>query len=517
MQQPGADTWSMPDGLEVEALLAALKADFGLDIAPEYTARVTYADSFDWLLYQQGYLLHNHGRCWTLYHGDSGEVTVQRGGPELSGRCFARDFPPGPLRDLLEPLLGIRCLLPLAPVGLQGRQIRLLNRDDKTVARLVVESQRPAGDGSVFRLIRLFGIRGYDQDQEVVRRHLEQLGVAENVSPLLGFQEGCRAMGRRPLDYSSKFSVQLEGTDPARRSMARIYQLLLENVSRNIPGVLGDWDTEFLHDLRVAIRRTRSGLSLVRKVFPEATVVRFSREFGRLGRLTGPTRDLDVYLLMEEAYLNRLPPALQPGLRDFFVALRRRRQLEQKKLVRVLRSKKTMAVLDAWQRTLAQADRQAAPRADMPVQELAGRIVTKRFKRVLRDGQALHADSPDADVHRLRIQCKKLRYAMEFFGSLYPRQEMQQLVRHLKKLQEILGDFNDLSVQQDMLRSALAALRGGSAQTLATAAALGGLMQSLFQEQHELRSHFVEAFEQFGDPETMALFHQLFRRHEASS
>ncbi len=79
--------------------------------------------------------------------------------------------------------------------------------------------------------------------------------------------------------------------------MIHIYQALLDNINRNIPGVLADWDTEFLHDLRVAIRRTRSGLSLVKKVLPDAVVARFKRDFGLLGSLTGPTRDLDVYLL----------------------------------------------------------------------------------------------------------------------------------------------------------------------------------------------------------------------------
>ena len=65
--------------------------------------------------------------------------------------------------------------------------------------------------------------------------------------------------------------------------MARIYQTLLDSINRNIPGVLADWDTEFLHDLRVAVRRTRSGLSLVKKVLPGEIVARFKRDFGLLG------------------------------------------------------------------------------------------------------------------------------------------------------------------------------------------------------------------------------------------
>jgi len=517
MQQPGADTWYMPDSLQVDALLSTLATAFSLDSTPQYAATVVYADSFDWRLYQQGYLLHCHGQAWTLYHGDSGEVTVQQGGPELSGSLFTRDFPPGTLRETLEPLLGIRSLLPLAVVSLSGRQIRLLNRDEKTVARIVVETQQPAGKGPVFRLIRLFGIRGYDQDQALVRRLLEENGVRETASPLIGFAEGCRAMGRQPLDYSSKFTLELDAGSTARQAMGRIYQTLLENINRNIPGVVEDWDSEFLHDLRVAIRRTRSGLSLVKKVLPDAMVDRFSRDFGLLGKLTGPTRDLDVYLLNRDNYQNRLPPALQAGLNGFFSELDHRRQIEQKKMMRALRAKKSKAILSAWSRALRGPDRQPAPFAGIPVGELAGRIIMKRFKRVLRDGRDLDATTPDTEVHRLRIQCKKLRYAMEFFSSLYPKQEVQTLLRQLKKLQDILGSFNDLSVQQEMLRLTLKDLRAGSRRNLEQAAALGGLMQSLFQEQQALRGHFSEAFEQLSNPATTGLFHELFRKQQGAS
>ena len=101
MQQPGTDTWFMPDSLQASTLLSALAGEFGAVAAPEYSATVVYTDSFDWRLYQQGYILHCHDQAWTLYHGDSGAVTVQQGGPELKRSCFARDFPPGPLREQL--------------------------------------------------------------------------------------------------------------------------------------------------------------------------------------------------------------------------------------------------------------------------------------------------------------------------------------------------------------------------------------------------------------------------------
>lgn len=508
----GPDTWFMPDGLSIERLLAALEQAFGIEASPEYAAAVVYADSFDWRLFRRGYILHCHGRAWTLYHGDTGEVTVLQGGPELKASCPARDFPPGALREVLEPVLGVRALLPLATVRLVGRQVRLLNRDEKTVARLVFERQRLPESGQRFSLVRLFAIRGYDRELAAVLRILDEYEVNQPTSPLIGFEEGCQAAGRQPLDYTSKFNLQLDRSLTARQAMVQIYLHLLAAIERNIPGSVQDLDAEFLHDLRVAVRRTRSGLSLVNKVFPAEVVEDFKSKFGALGTVTGPTRDLDVYLQSREAYLSRLPAALQPGLTAFFDSLADRRCTEQKRLAKALQSRKFTALLHGWQRYLAANKRKRGLDADLMAVDLASRIIHRRFKRVMRDGQALEAATPDEVVHRLRIQCKKLRYAIEFFGSLYPADKIARLVKQLKGLQDILGDFNDLSVQQQMLQSALKELKSSQEQQgVEIAAALGGLMQSLFTEQQELRGHFTEAFVLFSDPENTALYRELFR------
>lgn len=510
MQQPSQDTWFIPDSLQVEVLLSVLARELNAVAAPEYSATVVYADSFDWRLFQQGYILHCHGRSWTLYHGDSGVVTVQQGGPELKRSCFARDFPPGLLREQLEPLLALRCLLPLATVHLTGRQIRLLNRDEKTVARIVFEEQRLSADKPTFRMLRLFCIRGYDQELASVRRILAESGVNLPVSPLIGFEEGCKAVGRRPLDYSSKFVLQLDADQTAGQAMVRIYQHLLTAVIRNVPGVLEDLDTEFLHDLRVAIRRIRSGLSLVKNVLPPAIVSSFKNDITQLGSITGPTRDLDVYLLKQDNYLARLPVALQPGLASFFDGLVAQRQIAHGKMVRALRSKKNRAILNTWKRYFAAKNRETGPAAGMAAKDLAGQIILRRFKRVMRDGKALDAATPDPEIHRLRIQCKKLRYAIEFFGSLYCANEIQTVIRQLKKLQDILGTFNDLSVQQEMLSHTLNGLHG-SRHNNELVVSLGALMQSLFQDQQKLRGNFAEAFTQFSDPASTVLFYRLFR------
>lgn len=517
MLQSGTDTWLLPESLAIRDLLDALRTEFDTSTNQEYATTVVYADTFDWRLYQQGYILRCQDRTWTLVNDDLHEVAFAENGPELGQACSAREFPTGRLRDLLSPLIGIRSLLPLATVNLKGMLIRLLNKDEKTVARLVVEEQStPTSPGAP--CIHLASVRGYDREAAAVRRVLAAKGIVQAVSPLSGFHLGCRTAGRTPLDYTSKFAIDLDEESTARQAMVQIYLALLAQIRRNIPGAMHDLDSEFLHDLRVAIRRTRSGLSLVKQVMAPDAVLKFKKSFSQLGSLTGPTRDLDVYLLKEEEYLALLPESLRPGLVEFFTGLATRRRVEQAKLARALRAKKHKAMLASWQQYLESEESTPAPRAGMPVRELANRIIHRHFRHVLEEGGTLDASTPDSDVHRLRIQCKKLRYAMEFFSSLYTRDAIGQLVRQLKKLQDILGTFNDLSVQQLMLRHSLDGLGGGACRrNLDMAAALGGLMQSLYQQQQELRTHFAEVFTQFSDPATIALVDELFRKKQESS
>jgi len=114
-------------------------------------------------------------------------------------------------------------------------------------------------------------------------------------------------------------------------------------------------------------------------------------------------------------------------------------------------------------------------------------------------------------LHRLRIDCKKLRYLLEFFSSLFPENQMQKLIKQLKQLQENLGDFNDLSVQQTFLIDYLQMIKPKSAQAVMSAAATGGLITRLALSHQQVRSQFLSVFEQFDSPANRRRFETLFK------
>ena len=86
------------------------------------------------------------------------------------------------------------------------------------------------------------------------------------------------------------------------------------------------------------------------------------------------------------------------------------------------------------------------------------------------------AELEPADRHKLRIQAKKLRYAVEFFSCLFKNKRLvkrrNQFLRQLERLQEGLGDLNDIAVHEDRI----AAVSVGRRQSSPSRAFAGGLL-----------------------------------------
>ena len=114
--------------------------------------------------------------------------------------------------------------------------------------------------------------------------------------------------------------------------------------------------------------------------------------------------------------------------------------------------------------------------------EVANRRIYKQVRQVLKDGQAITAESPDEMLHALRIECKKLRYLMELFSGLYEPKEINGLIKQLRTLQGNLGDFNDLSVQEAYLMRTAAEMATRRQPTPDTLMAIGALVAALDAE-----------------------------------
>lgn len=507
----------LPDPSALQELTDELEKKYTVQDTPSQTTSLSFYDSFDWRLYADGLLCFAQDNRLLLTDFNGRELVPSL---PISGETpgFCRHLPDSALKQKLAPVLEMRTLLPQSSFSQTTRQIRILNKDEKTVAAFILSELRTEngkseegeeGDQPICS-VQLHEVRGYEKWFQRLDRELEKFGSPQPCTKEQELKIALAAKGRAPQDYSSKFSVALQPDMDALTAAKTIYCDLLGTMRKNEQGILDDLDSEFLHDFRVAIRRTRSGLAMIKNVLEPEMTARFKEEFRSLGTITGPVRDLDVYLLMEEEYKSKLPDHLQKGLSSFFADLAEQREQEQAKLVQALHSSQYTTIIKDWGNYLRQKKKGGPADKARPVGLLANKIIRKRFKRILRDGRAIDADTPDESLHRLRIQGKKLRYCLEFFSSLYPPQKMKLLIRQLKTLQNNLGLFNDLSVQQNMLNNYLAGLKPGSDKAKKTGAAIGGLLTSLYHEQQQVRTEFEAAFRCFSSEKNISLYKELF-------
>src|SRR5262245_42857008 len=215
---------------------------------------------------------------------------------------FVWNLPGGPLRDSLEPIIDVRRLLPQVEVEIHGRMLDVLDDDRKTVARIRIELGRARTQGRaspwqrIPTLVTLTALRGYDAAYGRLIRIIESRpGLKRSVAGLQVI--ALESLGLSPPRDVSRFDVALVPSVRADAGARQIYNALLDIMVANDPGMRADLDTEFLHDYRVSLRRTRSLLGQIKNVFPANAVTHFRTEFRWLARATSPKRDLDVLLL----------------------------------------------------------------------------------------------------------------------------------------------------------------------------------------------------------------------------
>lgn len=461
------------------------------------TLRRTWLDTFDWRLHRAGLTLEH------VAGASRGELTLTGTGMEpVTAHASRRKWPaltdalpPGPLQARLRALAELRALMPIARAVSAVQEFRVLNADDKTVAWLTLDRMSvtyPAVADPPSRL-RITAVRGYQAQAERAGQILARApGVRPRARPAL--DTALAAAGRRPREYTNKINVRLTAEMPARTAMTKVLLRLLDTLESNVGGTIRDVDTEFLHDLRVAVRRTRSALKLAGDVLPADLSARYRPEFKWLGDLTTPTRDLDVYLLnyprMADGLLSATPEELEP----FHVHLTRSRSDERRALVRGLRSARFSRLACGWRAALTGA---RPPPSGPVVAELAADRIRRAHRRVLRQGRAIGPDSPPESLHDLRKRCKELRYLLEFFASLHDPEIHRLAVRELKGLQDCLGEFQDCQVQQHEIRVFAAQMMEEREVPATALLAMGELAGRVGLREQRARSEFAGRFSDF--------------------
>jgi CHAD domain-containing protein len=474
--------------LDVEALHDLLASSFEVSVGKPVVVWRTSIDTFDRRLERAGQRLQlvvEAGKArLELVRSWETLVSVLAGtGPRWPAMAGA--LPDGAVKDHVARLAGIRALLVVDERRRLVRRAELRNTDRKIVVRLAVDE--PADGGAAPPpVVTVRPLRGYQNEADRTWRLVTTLlepATDEPVAP--------RAASPSVADPES----------PARALLAAELTGFLREVRDNLPGTIADVDTEFLHDVRVAVRRTRSLLKLGRPALPAHIREAWEPQFKWLGDLTTPVRDLDVYQLSLPEVAGWLEAASAADLEPFQAHLARQRAADRRILLRALRGARLRRLLDDWageMSTLADSAR-SADGAAWSAGALARANVARAHRRVVRGGTSISDSSPPEDLHLLRKRCKELRYALEMFAPVLDGAEVGKAIKDLKSLQDVLGRFQDSEVQRITLRGFAQEMVADGAPAEALLA-MGELMGHLHAEQQRARAGFATAFASYVRP-----------------
>lgn len=514
LREPAAGSPMVPveliaaDAVPAPAVRASLQGWFTtIEGGQEMVERVYY-DTFNGLLHQAGMtLMVERGQMVLNARDGAAEPVADRFPAPPPARLDIDALVDGPLRAALAPIVGVRALLEIARVNLEVETIAVLDEREKTVVRLLRES--PVG---LRDRIRLLPMRGYRRECDRVAELLSGSHSLE-VAPMPLVDEAVIAAGGDPAGIGSGLDVPLDSGEAADEAVARVLTRLTEVRNANLPGVMENLDNEFLHDYRVALRRTRAVVREFKGVFAPELHGWLSDELRWLQVATGETRDLDVYL-QDFAKLRELAPvSMRDDLAPLLEELAERRLTARASMLEALRSERAEVLGDRWGlvlSSLAQAPVANRPDAKAPVDQVASRSIRQLYRRIIRMGRAIDTSSPPQDYHELRKQGKELRYMLELFGRpLHDPDVVRSLIRSLKSLQDVLGRHQDREVQIETLRTladAVVRRPGGPAALLA----MGAMIDQLEADAAESRASFHRRFELFSSSQQRRLVRETF-------
>jgi CHAD domain-containing protein len=216
------------------------------------------------------------------------------------------------------------------------------------------------------------------------------------------------------------------------------------------PGTRLGEDIESLHQMRVATRRMRAALSLFETVLP-ARAARVHEELGWLAGVLGSVRDLDIQLGNLDAWTEELPGVHRQALDELGDLLLSHHVSARLALLEALDSRRYERLVTALTSMLDQGPLRRASIMQAPALDALPELIGRRHREAEKAVRRAHRTGIVDDFHRLRIRCKRLRYAIEFTGDLYGG-DVKRYARQVASLQDELGLIQDAETAANRLQ-----------------------------------------------------------------
>jgi hypothetical protein len=254
------EKFNLPDGFDEQKFMRGLADQYAIKKTPAISERITFYDTFDWRLFNKSLVLYASANKLLLRKLAKSEFLHQA--DITAFPVFIWDFPEGKLKKQLAPVIKMRALLKLVEVHSRITPYLILDQNQKTVVRLAYEEIRPSRNKNTPALAAywwLKAVRGYPKYSRNLAKHFEGSGLTINEKEDLFFN-ALEIVNKKPGSYSAKVAIKLDPDMRSDDATKVILQFLLNVMRINAANLENDFDTEILHDFRVAIRRTRSAL-----------------------------------------------------------------------------------------------------------------------------------------------------------------------------------------------------------------------------------------------------------------
>ena len=480
---------------------AAVQATFRADAEQNDT----YFDTDDWRILRAGYALRvrrsaaggAEATLKSLHAAEKGVRQRREINEALGGDGSASDIAaaPGAVGQRVRAIAGprrIRALRAIFEVHTR-RSVYELTCGGEPAGEVDLDSTDFPGDGAVpGAVMQRVEVEVNDPPAHTIRAFVKRMRKACGLrnAALSKFEAGLNARRLQPREIAGEdFGPTQIDADSAVGDLA--YAALRQNFAAMLahePAVRLGESAHDVHQMRVATRRLRAGLSLLKDLLP-APAAKLRGELSRLAAALGALRDHDVMLSQVEAWAGESDAELAQAVYQPVAALlAESRSAEYGRLLEFLNSPRYERLLAAFTRFL-KTPAALPDTAREPAREVMPPAILRRYRRLRRLGDRLTPQSPPADYHRARIAAKRLRYSLEFVTSLYGKPARRALAR-MVALQDMLGLYQDTHMAVARLR-AMSALPQRPPQALF---ALGQTAQQYEQQAAMLLKKFPAAY-----------------------
>lgn len=295
----------------------------------------------------------------------------------------------------------------------------------------------------------------------------------------------------------------IQPDDALAEAARKILQFHFARMLHHEPGTRLGEDVEELHDMRVSIRRMRAAFRTFGRAFKPKVAKTWARELRATGRTLGRVRDLDVLAEKAGHYLATLSKEARQGLDPLFAFWGQEREQARIRMLAYLDGERYRTFKQGFNVFLNSAEAgvrsYSGKQARLDRVRYAAPLLIYDRLAVVRTYESTLDEISIEQLHRLRIDFKRLRYTIEFFREVLGR-EVKGVINDLKQMQDHLGDLNDADVACQFLGEFLEAWDERQ-PGLPAAEPVASYLAARLDERQRLLMTFNEAWTRFNRPD----------------